>query len=236
MQRGHDKFNDNKGCELPMQSDLEKRVKLFDNISADNLSAMLACLGVKINKYEKRSTIMFAEDQVDRVGIVLRGAVLIVKEDFVGNRSIVERIGQYEIFGETFACAGIQKSPVAVVAAENSEIMWIQFRRVVETCSANCLFHARLIENMMKLLAVKNLQMNQKLEIISKRSLREKLMEYILVQVKEAKSFNFTIPLSRSELADYLYVDRSALSRELSKMREEGLIEFNKNHFCINRS
>ncbi|MEN6462488.1 MAG: Crp/Fnr family transcriptional regulator [Syntrophomonas sp.] len=217
-----------------MQSGLEN-VKLFDNISTDDLSAMLNCLGVKNKRYEKRSIIMLAEDNADHVGVVLRGAVLIVKEDFVGNRSIVDRIGQYDMFGEAFACAGIQKSPVTVVAAENCEIMWIQFRRIINTCSTSCIFHSKLIENMMKLLALKNLQMNQKLEITSKRNLRDKLTTYLFMQAKEAKSFDFTIPLSRSELADYLYVDRSALSRELGNMRDEGIIEFNKNHFCISR-
>ncbi|HEX3011990.1 MAG TPA: Crp/Fnr family transcriptional regulator, partial [Syntrophomonadaceae bacterium] len=196
---------------------------------------MLTCLGVKNKRYEKRSIIMLAEDNADHVGIVLRGAVLIVKEDFVGNRSIVDRIGQYDMFGEAFACAGIQKSPVTVVAAENCEIMWIQFRRIINTCSTSCIFHSKLIENMMKLLALKNLQMNQKLEITSKRNLRDKLTAYLFMQAKAAKSFEFTIPLSRSELADYLYVDRSALSRELGSMRDEGIIEFNKNHFCLRR-
>lgn len=218
-----------------MPSELEKHVKLFNNIRAADLPPMLSCLGVKNKEYKKGSIVLHAEDNVDHVGIVLRGAVLIVKEDFAGNRSIVERIGQYEVFGEALACAGIPKSPVTVVAAESNEIMWIQFRRIVNTCSINCMFHAKLIENMMKLLAEKNLQMNQKLEITSKRNIRDKLMAYLIIQAKEARSFDFAIPLNRGELADYLYVDRSALSRELCKMRDEGLIEFNKNHFCINR-
>lgn len=218
-----------------MQNDLEKHVKLFDNISANDLPAMLSCLGVKNKKYKKGSIVMHAEENVDHVGVVVRGAVLIVKEDFAGSRSIVDRVGQFEMFGEALACAGIQKSPVTVVAAENTEVMWIQFRRIINTCSINCMFHAKLIENMMKLLAMKNLQMNQKLEIISKRNIRDKLTAYFIMQAKEAQSFDFAIPLSRSELADYLYVDRSAMSRELCKMRDEGLIEFNKNHFSINR-
>jgi CRP/FNR family transcriptional regulator, dissimilatory nitrate respiration regulator len=218
-----------------MQDDLEKHVKLFNDISADDLSVMLTCLGVKNKQYEKRGIIVLAEDKLDHVGVVLRGAVLIVKEDFVGNRSIVDRIGQYGMFGEAFACAGIQKSPVTIIAAEDSEIMWIQFRRIINSCSANCVFHSKLIENMMKLLALKNLQVNQKLELTSKRNMRDKLAAYLLMQAEEAKSFDFTIPLNRSELADYLYVDRSSLSRELGKMRDEGIIEFKRNHFCINR-
>ncbi len=218
-----------------MQKDLGKHVKLFSDIHTDDLSAMLSCLGVRTQQYEKRNVVVLAEENMDHIGIVLQGAVLVVKEDFAGNRSIVNRIGQYEMFGESFVCAGVHKLPVTIVAAENCEIMWIQFRRIISTCSMSCVFHARLIENMMKLLAMKNIKMNQKLEITSKRNLRDKLTAYLLAQAEEEKSFDFTIPLSRSELADYLYVDRSALSRELGKMREEGLIEFNKNHFCINK-
>lgn len=219
-----------------MTSELVNSVRLFDGIKADDLSDMLACLGVKNQQYDKKSIVILAEDNVDHVGVVLQGAVLIVKEDFAGNRSIVDYVGQYEVFGEAFACAGIQKSPVTVVAAENSEIMWIQFRRIINTCSMSCMFHSKLIENMMKLLAVKNMQMNQKLEITSKRSIREKLTAYLLGQAQESQSHDFIIPLNRSELADYLYVDRSALSRELCKMRNEGLIEFNKNHFRLSRN
>lgn len=219
-----------------MTSELVNSVRLFDGIKADDLSDMLACLGVKNQQYDKKSIVILAEDNVDHVGVVLQGAVLIVKENFAGNRSIVDYVGQYEVFGEAFACAGIQKSPVTVVAAEKSEIMWIQFRRIINTCSMSCMFHAKLIENMMKLLAVKNMQMNQKLEITSKRSIREKLTAYLLGQAQESQSHDFIIPLNRSELADYLYVDRSALSRELCKMRNEGLIEFNKNHFRLSRN
>jgi CRP-like cAMP-binding protein len=218
-----------------MHLELEKNVKLFDQISANDLPSMLSCLGAKYKHYKKGSIVLHAEDQMDHVGVVLRGAVLIVKEDFAGNRSIIDRIEQFGVFGEAFACAGIQKSPVTVVASDNSELMWIQFRRIVNTCSMNCMFHGKLIANMMKLLAIKNLHMDQKLEITSKRNIRDKLTAYLVRQAKEAGSFEFTIPLSRSELADYLYVDRSALSRELSKMRDEGLVEFNKNHFRINR-
>lgn len=219
-----------------MQNDWGKHINLFNNISVDDLSVMLSCLGVKNKKYEKRSIIIVADDNADHVGIVLKGAVLIINEDFAGNRSIVDRLGQYEMFGEAFACAGIRKSPVTVVAAEDCEIMWLQFRRIISTCSSNCAFHSRLIENMLKSLALKNLQINKKLEITAKRNIRDKIMSYLLMQADEAKAFDFTIPLSRSELADYLYVDRSALSRELGKMKDEGLIEFNKNHFCLNQN
>lgn len=218
-----------------MQSNLEKHVRLFENINAENLSQMLYCLGAKTKKYKKNHIILFTEDKVDRVGVVLQGAVLINKDDYSGNRSLVNRIGKYDLFAETFVCAGIQKSPVTVVAAENCEIMWLQFQRIVQTCSTTCDFHLKLIENMIKLLALKNLQMNQKLEIISKRNLREKLITYLLMQAENAQSLDFSIPLTRAELADFLFVNRSALSRELSNMRDEGIIQYRKNYFSLTR-
>jgi CRP/FNR family transcriptional regulator, dissimilatory nitrate respiration regulator len=225
-----------KECELVMQRNLEKHIKLFENITEENISSMLACLGAKTKKYKKNSIIIFEEDKVDRVGIVLEGAVLINKDDFAGNRSVVNRVGQYDLFGEVFVCAGLQKSPVNVIAAENCEIMWIQFHRIVNSCSTACEFHLKLIENMIKLLAIKNLQMNQKMEIVSKRNLREKLITYLYLQAENSKTPDFLIPLTRAELADYLFVNRSALSRELSKMRDEGIIKYKKNHFYINRN
>jgi len=213
-----------------------KYIDLFAGINTAELDAMLACLGVRNERYGKREVIIFPDDNADRVGVVIRGGVLIIKEDFFGNRSIVDHIGQYDMFGEAFACAGVQKSPVMVLAAEDTEIMWLQFSRIVNTCSSNCIFHSRLIQNMLKLLAQKNLKMNQKLEITSKRSIREKLLTYLVIQADAAQSPDFVIPLSRSELADYLYVDRSAMSRELCKMRDEGLIDFHKSHFTIRQA
>lgn len=218
-----------------MQNNLEKHVKLFEDVSADDLSGMLSCLGAKTKQYEKNETIMLVEEKVDNVGIVLEGAVLIIKEDFAGNRSIVARPCQYEMFGEAFVCAGIQKSPVTVVASVKSKIMWIKFHRIVNTCSTACRFHSRLIENMIKMLALNNLQMIKKMDITSKRNIRDKLMAYLFMQAEKANSFDFTIPLRRKELADYLYIDRSALSRELCKMRDENIIEFKRNQFSIKR-
>lgn len=214
-----------------MKIDLRKYAGLFAGISTDELSGLLSCLEVKTKQYEKKDIILLMEDKVDNIGLVIEGAVLIIKENVTGNQSIIDRIGQYELFGEAFVCAGIEKSPVTVIAAERCEIMWMHFRRIISTCPKACEAHSKLVENMMKLLALKILHINQKIEITSKKSIRDKLMTYLLLQADKAKSFDFTIPLNRSELADYLYADRSALSRELCKMRDEGLIEFKKNHF-----
>jgi CRP-like cAMP-binding protein len=216
-----------------MDQGLEKQVVLFKDIGADCLPRMLKCLGAKITKYMKGEIIILADDRIDSIGIVLLGSVLITREDFYGNRSIISMVKQYEVFGEAFVCTGIMKSPVTVTACENCEVMWLQFPKAVHQCPKACEFHGRLIENMMALLASKNYQMHQKIEVISQRNTRDKILTYLYMQAKRAGSNTFDIPLDRNELADFLYVDRSALSRELGRMKNDGLLDYSKNHFMI---
>ncbi|MFA7673398.1 MAG: Crp/Fnr family transcriptional regulator [Clostridia bacterium] len=216
-----------------MDQGLEKQVVLFKDIGADCLPRMLKCLGAKITKYMKGEIIILADDRIDSIGIVLLGSVLITREDFYGNRSIISMVKQYEVFGEAFVCTGIMKSPVTVTACENCEVMWLQFPKAVHQCPKACEFHGHLIENMMILLASKNYQMHQKIEVISQRNTRDKILTYLYMQAKRAGSNTFDIPLDRNELADFLYVDRSALSRELGRMKNDGLLDYSKNHFMI---
>lgn len=216
-----------------MDQGLEKHVVLFKDIGSDCLPRMLACLGAKTIKYDKGEIIILADDRIDSIGIVLDGSVLITREDFYGNRSIISIVKQYEVFGEAFICAGVMKSPVTVTACENCEVMWLQFPKAVHQCPKACEFHGRLIENMMALLASKNYQMHEKIEIASQRNTRDKILTYLYMQAKRAESNTFDILLDRNELADFLYVDRSALSRELSNMKNDDLLDYSKNHFTI---
>ena len=170
-------------------------------------------------------------DAVNFVGMILSGSVQIIKEDPDGRVAILTELSISDIFGEVFACAGISHSPVTIQASEDSEILFIDYNKIITSCSSACPFHARLIENMLKLIAVKNLLLNQKIEILSKRTTKEKLLCYFDLQRGAARKFN--IPFNREELARYLCVDRSAMSNELCKMRDEGLIRFIKNTFEI---
>ena len=137
------------------------------------------------------------------------------------------------MFGEAFACAEVKAIPVTVVASEPSEVMLIDAGHIMNTCSNNCGFHRQLIFNLMRDLAVKNIMFHQKIEITSKRSTREKLMTYLMFQSKKFKKSSFDIPFDRQELADYLEVDRSGLSAEISKLRQEGILESNRKHFKL---
>lgn len=206
---------------------------LFSGIADEQLLTMLSCLGAVLRTYEKNQSILSEGDAPDRIGVVLTGAVQIVRADYYGNRSILTELLPGQMFGEAFACADVKEIPVDVTATENSEVLLIDAKRILHMCSNACGFHNRLIYNLMKLVATKNLIFNQKLEIISKRSTREKLMSYLMMQAKQHESNSFTVLFDRQELADYLEVDRSGLSSEISKLRREGVLECKKNRFTL---
>ena len=210
-----------------------KKSAIFQGISEDDLDGMLTCLGARTASYYKNQTIFWEGEPASLIGVVLSGKVQIAKDDFFGNRNIISMMGASQLFGEAFACAGIEKLPVTATAVTDSEILLLDCRRVITTCGNSCEFHNRIIANLLHIVAAKNIMLNQKIELTSKRSTKEKLMAYLLMQAKQNKSRIFAIPYDRQELADYLGVERSAMSAELSKLRREGRIDYHKNQFKI---
>lgn len=208
-----------------------RECSLFNLIDDDNMITMLRCLGAKVVSFDKKYTIIAEGRPAKYIGVMLSGSAQTVRIDYYGNRSIVSDIRQAEVFGEAFACAEVSSVPVTVFANEPCEVMLINSEHILHTCSNNCGFHQRLIFNLMKDLAIKNIMFHQRIEITSKRSTREKLMTYLMFQAKRAGSNSFDIPFDRQELADYLEVERSGLSAEISKLRNEGIIESRKKHF-----
>lgn len=206
---------------------------LFYNVNFSDLEGMLICLNAKVKQYNKDSMIIIQGDKISEIGIILAGKVQIIKNDFLGNKNIITELSESDIFGETIVSAKIEKSPVTVETVTGCEIMFIDYRKIITTCSSSCVFHTMLIENMIKVLAEKNIMLNQKIDILSKRNIREKLMQYFSFQAEMKNSAEFDIPFSKSELADFLCVDRSAMSRELSKMCNDKLISYSKKHFKL---
>lgn len=204
---------------------------LFAGINGNDMRGMLGCLNARSAVYAKDATVFLAGDPARRVGLVLAGAVQVVRDDVFGNRAILAKLGPGDLFGETFACAAVEILPVSVTAVSNCKVLLLDYRRIIDTCSSSCIFHSRLIENMLKILAGKNLMLNQKIEALSARTTREKLMAYLASQASRAGRRQFDISFSRQELADYLAVDRSALSREMGAMQREGLIHFDRSRF-----
>lgn len=204
---------------------------LFQGIEQEELETMLGCLGATVRSYSSRQTVLAEGDPAKDIGIVLSGKVQIVQLDYYGNRNIVGTAGPGELFGESFACAQVEELPVSVVAAESATILIIDCRRIINTCGNACAFHQRMIYNLMRVTAMKNLAFHQKIQIISKRTTREKLMAYLLAQAKQNNSNRFNIPYDRQELADYLAVDRSGLSAEIGKLCRQGVIRSRRNDF-----
>ena len=211
----------------------EVKSPLFDGIRPEDRTAMLGCIGYHVGTFQKGDIVAFEAENIRHIGILLSGTVDMVKEDLWGNKTILLRMHKDELFGETFACGEDAMSVVTFVVSEDAKILFLPFDRVMRSCTMACVFHHRLIENMVRIIANKNRDLIRKVEVVSKRTIREKLLAYLSIQAQTQESRYFEIPFGRVELAEYLCVDRSALSREFAKMRDEGLIDYDKNCFRI---
>ena len=206
---------------------------LFKDISPEDIERMLICLKAEVISFEKEYTIMADGLPAKYIGILLSGTARVSQIDYYGNRNIIGMVESAEMFSEAFACAGVKELPVTVTAVEPCDVMFIDSNRVLHTCSGCCDFHQRLIYNLMTNLAEKIVFFHQKIEITSKRTTRDKLLTFLMNCSKQNESNSFSIPYDRQELADYLGVERSGLSSEISKLKAEGIIENNKNYFVF---
>jgi len=193
---------------------------------------MLICLGAGTHNFKKGKIILLTGDKPEYTGIVLSGQLHIIREDYNGNRSLIALITSGEIFAEALCCAGVSESPVTVIAAEDSIILKLGFIRILKTCPASCSFHKRLLENLLRLIANKNMILQNRMEILELKTIRDKIMRYLDSFVPKS-GLNITIPFNREEMANFLCVERSALSHELMKMKRDGLIEYRKNMFTL---
>ena len=206
---------------------------LFQGISTEDIQGMMKCLSAVRRTYRKGEMIFCAGEDAKMMGMVAAGSVEIVHDDFWGNRQIMGTAHVGELFGESYACMPESVFLVSARAAEDCEILFMEVGRILTTCSPACEFHSRLIHNLLYVLASKNLRLTQKIEHMGQRSIREKVMAYLSFQAEMYHKETFEIPFNRQQLADYLAVDRSALSAELSRMQKEGLIQYEKNRFTI---
>ncbi len=206
---------------------------LFYGIQKEKLPEMLDCLGSYTRTYQKNEIIILSREPVKCVGIILSGMILMVKEQADGSETLLAHMKQGELFGETFACGTRMDARVTFRTAEKSEALFLPFYKVLHACSMACVFHHRLIENMVRLICEKNIQLMEKVEVTSQKTLRDKILTYLRIQADRQGADRFEIPLKRTELAEYLCADRSALTRELARMKAEGLISYNKNTFYL---
>lgn len=205
---------------------------LFSGISEDEIAAMLNCLSSIERHFEKGETIFRVGDVIDSLGIVLSGSVTVIHEDFWGNRDILTKALPGQLFAEVYACSSAPLA-VSVITSEPTDIIFLNVKKILTTCPTACAHHVKLIRNLLSALAGRNLLINRKLIQVSRRTTKDKLLAYLSAVSAEKGSSDFDIPFNRQELADYLSVDRSAMSAELSRMRDAGLLSFNRNHFTL---
>lgn len=221
-----------------MKKDFElmKKCPLFGNMEDNELNDILKSPHIKIQDFSKNHTVIAEGSNADHVGIVLSGTVQIVRNDYYGNRSIIALINSPQIFAEVFVFSETETMPVSVVSVTDSRIMLIKLKDILNKNSDRNLFYTKLTSNLLRLVTEKNLKLNEKIEIISKRTTREKILAFLMSQAKLNGSDCFTIPYDRQALADFLEVDRSAMSAEISKLRAEGIIESKRSQFRLIRN
>lgn len=206
---------------------------LFDGIEQSDLKSMIECLNGKTIDVMKGNPVFLEGTPARFFGIVLSGTVQVVREDYYGNRSIMTILQPGEIFAEAISFAGLETMPVSVIAIRDSEVLLLNSTRVFTFCSNSCHFHSILLKNLLQEMAQKNLALSRKIRYMSQKSTKEKIMAYLLEQAKQNGSAEFVIPYDRQALADYLGVERSAMSAEISKLKKSGQIDTKGSWFCL---
>ena len=212
---------------------LIKSTELFYGINEAELSRMLKCLGAKVQSFHKNDFIYSMGQTVSTFGMVLTGKVYVIREDFWGNRTIITELTHGGVFAEAYSFAKNEPLLTSMIADEPTTVLFMNIATFTKVCKNSCSFHKNLIENMLKEVSKKNLELTRKIQHTSQRTTREKLLSYLSEQAQKHKSASFSIGFNRQELADYLSVDRSAMSLELSKMQKDGLIKYDKFHFTL---
>lgn len=205
---------------------------LFASVGEENLSSMLTCLEAKVQAVPKDSYALRAGEKPETIGVLLEGKLQITREDAEGNRALLAVLMPGDFYGETLVCAGVPQSPVSILALSPSKILRLDVRKLITVCSHACLFHTTVIRNLVWVMARKNLHLQSRMEVLDQKSIRDRILLYLSMQEKKHGEA-FTVPFNRNELADYLAVDRSALSRELGRLRDEGALDFHKNQFTL---
>ena len=208
-----------------------KRTKLFSGVGEYDIASLLSCLGARKKEYKKGEYILREGEHISDVFILVEGKIHIQKDDYWGNRSILSVVSVGEMFGEGYAAPESGALLNDVVAVEDSSVIFFDVKRILTTCSSACRFHNMIVQNMFFAISDKNRKLVQKLGHMSGRTTRAKLISYLSEEAKRQGSSTFTVPFNRQQLADYLCVDRSAMSNELCKMRDEGMIKFEKSRF-----
>ncbi len=210
-----------------------EKTRMFAGVNDTEVESMLSCLGARSGKFLKGAYVLRQGERLSEIMVLVEGKLLIQNEDYWGNRSILGQVDVGEIFGEAYVAPESGAILNDVVAVEDSTALFFDVKRIMTTCPSACRFHALVVQNLFYSISEKNRKLVRKLGHMSKRTTREKLISYLSDEAKKHTSASFSIPYNRQQLADFLSVDRSAMSNELCKMRDEGLLEFEKNRFRL---
>ena len=207
--------------------------KLFEGVTVEESEAMLGCLGAQEKTYARGEAIYHAGQHIERMGLLLEGGVNIVRPDIWGNEHMIGHILPGEVFAETYACSQRVPMMADVMTTAKTTVLFLDVGKVVKSCASSCSHHARLVRNLLMIMASKNLNLAQKINHITPKSIRERLLSYLSSEAVKQGKKEIEVPFNRQQMADYLAVDRSALSNELSKMQRDGLLHYHKNHFIL---
>lgn len=210
-----------------------KNTQLFSGASDEDIEAMLGCLQARLCIYKKGEYVLREGERIERLMMLVKGELHIQRDDYWGNRSIISMVGVGEMFGEAYAAPESGPLMNDVLAVEDSAVIFLDIGKLLTVCPNGCKFHAMAVKNLFFAISEKNRKLVRKLGYMSRRTTREKLIAYLSEEAKRQNSGAFSIPFNRQQLADFLSVDRSAMSNELCKLRDEGLIEFEKNRFRL---
>lgn len=216
-----------------MEKDIKilKECSLFQNLTEKQIASVLKCVNVKNTRYAKDEYILHAGESTDFIGLILSGSAFMIQEDIWGNRNIIAPLHSGDFFAEIFAAKPGAILNSSIVAAEECEVYSINVDRLLRVCTNSCDHHHQIVRNLVTILANKTLLLNDKITHVSKRKTRDKLMSYLSSEAVRQGSLSFDIPYNRQQLADYLCVERAAMSAELSKLQEEGVLKTNHSHF-----
>lgn len=197
---------------------------LFDEIDTADIPNMLKCLRVQERHFAKDTYVCNEGDPADFIGIVLNGSIHVLQDDYSGKRTVNAAFGPGDIFAEAVALAEIPALPFSILSVTDTDLLFIDVEHLLHQCNHVCEFHSRLIENLLKIVARKNLFLNQKLHCVTRKTTGEKLLAYLNEQARKQHSDEFLIPFDRQGLADYLGVERSAMSAGLSRLQKRGIL------------
>lgn len=222
-----------KGIKMEKFYQVLEKSSLFNNIDKSDLAHLLLCLSTELKSYHSEKYLFFAGDQLSRVGIIVEGVVEVMKENLAGDKHIIAFLEEADMFAEGIVCTRTRISPVTARVKTSATILWIPYEKIIKSCGNTCDFHVRLIQNMMTILGEKNVILNKKLELLSLKGMREKIASFLLNESVERNLDTFSIVQNRMELADYLNVSRTSMCRELTRMKEDGLIDYYGKSFKI---